>query len=581
MDADEFFVSESKAHGTSPYSAEFPTAQYASNFEGTFAGASSNSWVYNSVYDTAMVTHGTGTKANAASSEITVIISFTPAWVQYSLPISYGNKHHYSGTQTIKTTAPIPGFGNFTNTITQGYTTRQHVDGYGVFTLPGGKQYEGIRILEYTEFNLNGEISKELAIRILSKTGESVHITPSNYSDSTGVVAIDEISWTSGDGSGELAKRPEPPTELIATAKTDKIELIWTDNSDNETGFYIERSTNGGGFVRIDSTLAGVTNYADMNVTPGDVYVYRTFAYNNSGVSTSTLTASASIVVTVTVPGNLTVNISQTSIGITWIDNSNNEIGFYIERKGSGTKSANDEFVVIDSVGANVTGYTDLNVEPGVEYTYRVRAYNEFALSEYSNEMMAKIEITVNAPLQLTANANSGKIDLGWNDNSDNEEKFYIERAANGGNFTLLDSVAANVITYSDGNATPGVEYSYRVRTSVSGVNSDYTNTTSSRIIPTSNFDFTAENNSLKLHQNFPNPFSGSTRIVFEIAEKGHVELSVFDSNGKQVGQLLNSKIEKGKYTVLFDSKGLENGIYFYQLKTSEGVAKSRMQIIK
>ena len=45
----EEFVTESKVHSTSPYSSNFPTAEYASNYAGIFAGTYSSSWVYNSV----------------------------------------------------------------------------------------------------------------------------------------------------------------------------------------------------------------------------------------------------------------------------------------------------------------------------------------------------------------------------------------------------------------------------------------------------------------------------------------------------------------------------------------------------
>lgn len=581
LQVDEYFVSQSKNYASSPYFSQFPGAVYASNYSGTFAGAFSDSWVYNSVADTALITHGTGTYANAAGTEITTLVKFTPAWIEYKLPLSLGNSHSYSGTQTIHTTTAVPVFGSVTNTIDQTYTTRQTVDGYGVFTLPDGKKHEGLRILEFTDFNYNGTLSTQMVIRILAKTGESVQITPKAITDTTGLVAIENISWTSGSGVGVIANRPEPPSELVATALTDKINLLWTDNSDNENGFYIERAVNGGNFVRIDSTSANVTSYSDVDVFPGDVYVYRVFAYNDSGISTSTLTASVFITVTVLGPLNLTVDISQTSIGISWVDNATNESGFYIERWGAGTKSGADEFVVIDSVGTNVTTYTDENVEAGVDYIYRVRAYNEFAVSEYSNEIQAKIEIVINAPENLTAQVSEGKIDLGWNDNSDNEEKFYIERAANGGSFTVIDSTLSNVNSYSDNNALPGIEYTYRVRAFIIGILSDYTNQANARIIPTSNFDVGFTGKNMVLFQNFPNPFSNTTRIDFEIAKPENVEIDVFDVNGKITAKLVRAKLQQGKHSVLFDSDGMESGTYYYRLKTSQGIEIKRMQIVK
>ena len=57
---------------------------------------------------------------------------------------------------------------------------------------------------------------------------------------------------------------------------------------------------------------------------------------------------------------------------LTWVDNSDDEIGFKIERKTvtSGT------FAQIDTVGANVTSYTDPSQTTGTIYCYLVRSFN-------------------------------------------------------------------------------------------------------------------------------------------------------------------------------------------------------------
>src|SRR5207248_8145243 len=56
--------------------------------------------------------------------------------------------------------------------------------------------------------------------------------------------------------------KPAAPTNLIATAaSSSQINLSWTDKSNNETGFMVERSSNGKQFTQIATVAANVTTY--------------------------------------------------------------------------------------------------------------------------------------------------------------------------------------------------------------------------------------------------------------------------------------------------------------------------------
>jgi len=91
---------------------------------------------------------------------------------------------------------------------------------------------------------------------------------------------------------------PAAPTSLVATAaSSSSINLTWTDNSTNETGFYIERAPNSGGspgtFVQVGSVGVGVTSYPDTGLAASTTYWYRVRAYNVAGDSAYTNNASA------------------------------------------------------------------------------------------------------------------------------------------------------------------------------------------------------------------------------------------------------------------------------------------------
>jgi N-acetylneuraminic acid mutarotase len=69
------------------------------------------------------------------------------------------------------------------------------------------------------------------------------------------------------------------------------------------------------------------------------------------------------------------------------------------------------------------------------------------------------------APTGLTAAVGSAaRVDLRWNDVSDNENSFRIERSVAGGAFAFLADVPANVVSFADTQVSAGVTYGYRVR---------------------------------------------------------------------------------------------------------------------
>ena len=93
-------------------------------------------------------------------------------------------------------------------------------------------------------------------------------------------------------GFGEL---PTAPSDLVsAAASSSQITLTWTDNSDDQTGFKIERSTNGtSGWTQIATVGANVTNYDNTGLVANTLWYYRVCATNASGASAYTAVANA------------------------------------------------------------------------------------------------------------------------------------------------------------------------------------------------------------------------------------------------------------------------------------------------
>jgi hypothetical protein len=87
---------------------------------------------------------------------------------------------------------------------------------------------------------------------------------------------------------------PVAPTALTAAAvSTTQIRLAWTDNAGIETGFWIERSSNGRTFTQIATVGVNVTTYLSTGLLPSTTYWYRVRAANAVGPSAYSNTVSA------------------------------------------------------------------------------------------------------------------------------------------------------------------------------------------------------------------------------------------------------------------------------------------------
>jgi len=86
-------------------------------------------------------------------------------------------------------------------------------------------------------------------------------------------------------------------------------------------------------------------------------------------------------------------------------------------------------------------------------------------------------EIAPLAPSNLTGTAqSSSQIKLDWQDNSDNESQFAIERSPDANVWQPLAVVTANTTTHLDGNLTPGSTYFYRVKAVNNSGDSEFSN---------------------------------------------------------------------------------------------------------
>jgi fibronectin type III domain protein len=300
---------------------------------------------------------------------------------------------------------------------------------------------------------------------------------------------IASISSCSGSGGGgassDALTAPAAPSGLTATAVSSAgINLTWTDASDSENGFKVERSVDGATFTEAGTTATNTATFSDTGLTASTKYYYRVCARNSAGDSPySNIAAATTQAPALTVPvapsGLSATAVSSTGINVSWTDNSDNEDGYKIERSIDGTS-----FTQIGTTTANTTSYPDSGLSASTSYYYRVRAYNAAGSSSYDSTASATTQAhplaVPSAPTNLTATTvSSSRVNLTWTDNATNEDGFILERSADNVTYAALATINTNSTQYSDTGLTASTTYYYRVKAHNAAGNSGYSNVAS------------------------------------------------------------------------------------------------------
>ncbi|MFZ1321735.1 MAG: T9SS type A sorting domain-containing protein [Ignavibacteria bacterium] len=178
------------------------------------------------------------------------------------------------------------------------------------------------------------------------------------------------------------------------------IKVKWDDNSNNEEGFYVERSLTSDTSVAwetIGSTGQNNRIFADYWVTNGVEYFYRVYAYAGNIRSAYSNIASTIAEIDTSIipraPSDLLINeITETTVTISWQDNSYNESGFIIARREINELL----FRYIDTVQTDVLTYQEVGLTPDNVYLYKVCSYNSFGLSDFTNTVSARTNKSTN-----------------------------------------------------------------------------------------------------------------------------------------------------------------------------------------
>lgn len=96
---------------------------------------------------------------------------------------------------------------------------------------------------------------------------------------------------------------------------------------------------------------------------------------------------------------------------------------------------------------------------------------------------------------------------------------------------------------------------------------------------PAGESDVRAE--SVRLHPNYPNPFTESTTIPFELSEESEVQLSVWNLLGQRMDVLVERVMEAGRHEMIWDPGSLPAGFYIVRLEVDGQLYTRRITLIK
>jgi fibronectin type 3 domain-containing protein len=298
-------------------------------------------------------------------------------------------------------------------------------------------------------------------VNIASTIGNSVGFI--GFTGGTGgLLALQDIqTWTLSSGS-----KPAAPSGLTATGvQGPLVTLSWNDNSNNESGFHIDRATSSD-FTQNLQTFTAPANSTSMatftdnnSVLPGTTYWYRVRATNSAGDSASSNVVSIAIPTAPATPSNGHATlITATEVDLAWTDNATNEVTYRIFRK-NGTGGV---FNQIATLPPNTTSYKDTGLSPGTLYDYHIEAWN---ISGNNDRTGATVYTVSPAITTLSAAAGNAQVALSWTAPVGGPSLTYnvYRGTAAGAESTTPIATGVTTTSFTDTSVANGTQYFYEV----------------------------------------------------------------------------------------------------------------------
>ncbi len=279
-----------------------------------------------------------------------------------------------------------------------------------------------------------------------------------------------ETPYSNADEATTFAK--QPPSDLAVTWVSEvQLDVSWTDNSTDETGFKLDRCLDSA-CASVEAThvlAADVTSFADATLTPNTTYYYQVRAYKTATNPWETPYPGPPVPGTTDLlpPGGFTATpINTTRIDVSWTDRTATETAMILERcEGVGCVN----YLEIQQLPADSTSYSDIDVAENTTYNYRIKSVKT-TVPTWDTGWTASAEATTyskQTPINMTVTRVSEiELNVSWTDPNNDETGFYLDRCLDSACASMEDTfvLAADVTSYADTPLLHETTYYYQVR---------------------------------------------------------------------------------------------------------------------
>ncbi|CAN5170378.1 hypothetical protein BH23CHL1_BH23CHL1_04640 [soil metagenome] len=424
--------------------------------------------------------------------------------------------------------------------------------------------------------------------------------------------------------SGSATVSAAPANLTATTISNTRIDMSWTDGSNNEANFVVERSFDQTNWSVLATLPADATSYSHTTARVNTSYFYRVRATNSAGSSAPSNIASATTATALpgrieaedyreggtgfgfqdTTSANLggayrtdAVDIQATSdigggFNVGWTD-AGEWLAYDVTVATSGTyhftarvaspNTGRTFHIEVDNV--NVTGpitvpnsggfqiWRDVIVGP---FTMTAGTHTLKVVMNAAGFNMNYVDVSQNsagsllaAPTNLTATpVSSAQVDLSWADNSDNEDSFVVERSLDESTWAVLDTLPADTLTMNDSTVSPDSVYFYRVTAMNTNGNSDPSNVVTATTPPVAASTPVAPDN-----------------LVATAVSASQIDLTWTDNSDNEENFVVERSLDESTWTetttlpsdtqTYSDSGLTSDTTYFYRVIASNGAGSS------